>query len=160
MTRAEEAEAKNKKLEQELLSREQEIQSLNHRLSNAEAQLDASEGKLTEAKQVRDEHESSKTTNEGLQRKIQLLEEELDNAEKNLKETVDKCVHTADYTSLPLINRFTRGASIQAPSDGSEGRALRTPGSHPGGGEGPMGEEIRSTANDSTLVPSSHIVHL
>lgn len=36
--------------------------------------------------------EQSKTTSEGLARKVQLLEEELDAAEKNLKETVDKCV--------------------------------------------------------------------
>ena len=33
---------------------------------------------------------SSRTTNENLLRKIQLLEEELDAAEKNVKETVEK----------------------------------------------------------------------
>ena len=99
VARAEEAEAKNKKLEQELLTKEQEIQSLTHRLTNAENQLDAAEGKLTDAKHVRAEHDQSKTTNEGLQRKIQLLEEELDSAEKNLKETVERCAHTIHHNT-------------------------------------------------------------
>ena len=104
VARAEEAEAKNKKLEQEILTKDQEIQSLTHRLTNAEGKLDEADGKLNDAKHVREEHETSKTTNEGLQRKIQLLEEELDNAEKNLKETVERCVCTSDHTTPP-INR-------------------------------------------------------
>lgn len=106
VARAEEAEAKNKKLEQEILNKDQDIQSLNHRLSTAEAKLDEADGKLSDAKHVRDEHETSKTTNEGLQRKIQLLEEELDNAEKNLKETVERYVYTAGRATAPLANRF------------------------------------------------------
>jgi Tropomyosin like len=47
---------------------------------------------LVEAKASLSEAESGKTTNEGLVRKVQLLEEELDAAEKNLKETVEKYV--------------------------------------------------------------------
>jgi tropomyosin len=90
VVRAEEAEAKIKKLEQELLTKDQDIQSLNHRLTNAEGQLDAAEDKLKDAKNVRDEHDASKSTNDGLQRKIQLLEEELDRAEKTQKETTER----------------------------------------------------------------------
>lgn len=41
---------------------------------------------------LKEEGEHSKTTNEGLIRKIQLLEEELDSAEQNVEETVEKCV--------------------------------------------------------------------
>ena len=104
--RAEAAEAKNKKLEQEILSKEQDIQSLNHRLTTAEGELDKAEGELKEAKSARAEHESSKEANDSSQRKIQLLEEELDNAEKNLKETVERCVSAADYTTPPAVNRF------------------------------------------------------
>ena len=103
--RAEAAEAKNKKLEQELLNKEQDIQSLNHRLTTAEAELDKAEGELKEAKSARAEHESSKEANDSSQRKIQLLEEVLDNAEKNLKETVERCVSTADHTTPP-VDRF------------------------------------------------------
>ena len=115
IARAEEAEAKNKKLEQEILTKDQDIQSLNHRLTIAETKLDEADGKLTDAKHVRDEHETSKTTNEGLQRKIQLLEEELDSAEKNLKETVERYVCIADRAASLSINRFSCGGSIQAP---------------------------------------------
>ncbi|PFH51943.1 hypothetical protein AMATHDRAFT_74632 [Amanita thiersii Skay4041] len=90
VTRAEEAEAKNKKYEQHLLEKEQEITSLQHRLGVLEGDLEKAENKLAESKAAADENQSSKMTNEGLTRKIQLLEEELDNAEKNAKETLEK----------------------------------------------------------------------
>jgi len=88
--RAEAAEGKVKTLEQVLLAREQDITSLQHRLSVAEVDLDKSEAKLVDAKRLGEEGESSRSTTEALQRKIQLLEEELDNAEKNVKGTVEK----------------------------------------------------------------------
>jgi len=88
--RAKGLEVKVKQLEQTLLEKEQENTSLNHRLQIAEGELDKREAQLKDAKNVGQEHETSKTTNEALSRKIQLLEEELDNAEKNLKETVER----------------------------------------------------------------------
>lgn len=90
VTRAEEAEAKNKKYEQAILEKDQEITSLQHKLSILDAELEKAEAKLAESKVAQEEGEHSKTTNEGLIRKIQLLEEELDAAEKNVKETVEK----------------------------------------------------------------------
>jgi len=90
VARAEVAEQKNKKLEQSLLEKDQDITSLQHKLGILEADLDKAEGKLSEAKLAHDENETSKSANEGLTRKIQLLEEELDNAEKNLKDTVER----------------------------------------------------------------------
>jgi tropomyosin, fungi type len=75
-----------------LLQKEQEISSLNHRLSVTDASLEKAEAKLTETKLAATEGEQSKTTNEGLLRKIQMLEEELDATEKNVKETVEKYV--------------------------------------------------------------------
>jgi tropomyosin len=90
VARAEEAEAKNKKFEQLLLEKDQELTSSNHRLSVTEAELEKAEAKLAEAKNAQNENESSKTASEGLVRKIQLLEEELDSAEKNLKDTVER----------------------------------------------------------------------
>ena len=92
--RAEAAEAKNKKLEQLLLEKEQEISSLQHRLQVTEGDLEKAETKLNDLKASQAEGESSKSANEGLQRKIQLLEEELDTADKNLKEAVEKYVST------------------------------------------------------------------
>jgi tropomyosin, fungi type len=45
---------------------------------------------LSETKAALTEAEGSKAANESLTRKIQLLEEELDAAEKNVKDTVEK----------------------------------------------------------------------
>ncbi|KAG5642625.1 hypothetical protein DXG03_002463 [Asterophora parasitica] len=90
ITRAEEAESKNKKLEQLILERDQEITSLSHKLALAEGELEKAEASVADSKQFREEGEQSKQTNEALLRKVQLLEEELDAAEKNVKETVDK----------------------------------------------------------------------
>jgi tropomyosin len=92
ITRAEEAEAKNKKLEQTLLEKDHEITSLQVKLEHLDTDLQKAEAMITESKADREAGETSKMTNEGLVRKIQLLEEELDAAEKNVKETVEKCV--------------------------------------------------------------------
>jgi len=88
--RAEQAEAKNKLLDQVLLEKDQEITSLNHRLGVLETDLEKAEAKVADYKTAREEGETSKQTNENLLRKIQLLEDELDAAEKNVKETVEK----------------------------------------------------------------------
>jgi tropomyosin len=92
-TRAEEAEAKYKKLEHEILVKDQEITSLQHKLSIAESEVEKLEVNLKEHKSAKEEVGQTKDTNEGLSRKIALLEEELDNAEKNLRETTDKYVY-------------------------------------------------------------------
>lgn len=54
--------------------------------------LEKAESKLSAAKAAQEEGDQSKTVNEGLQRKIQLLEEELDAADKNLKDAMEKYV--------------------------------------------------------------------
>jgi tropomyosin len=90
LDRAETAEAKFKKLEMEGMLKDQELASLQHKVSNLEADLEAAEKKISDAKVQKEEEESNKSTNENLNRKIALLESELDNAEKNLRETTDK----------------------------------------------------------------------
>ncbi len=90
--RADATEAKNKKYEQDLLQKDQEITSLNHRIGVLDAELEKTETRLAETKVAAADGEHSKSTNDGLIRKIQLLEEELDAAEKNVKETVEKWV--------------------------------------------------------------------
>ena len=89
-TRAEESEVKVKKLEHENLVKDQDITSLQHKLSLAEADLEKAETSLKEHKNAKEEFGQTKDTNESLSRKIALLEEELDNADKNLRETTDK----------------------------------------------------------------------
>ncbi|KGB76001.2 actin lateral binding protein [Cryptococcus deuterogattii R265] len=88
--RAEAAESENKKLNQTLLERDQELASVQHKLQLAEEELEASESKVKELKAASDEGETHRTTGENLARKVQLLEEELDKAEKDLKETTEK----------------------------------------------------------------------
>ena len=66
--------------------------SLQHKLSVMDADLEKAEARLAEAKAAQQEGDQSKTISEGLQRKIQLLEEELDAADKNLKDAMEKCV--------------------------------------------------------------------
>ena len=85
-------EAKNKKYEQMLLEKDQEITSLTHKVSVLEGDLEKAETSLADLKGASVEGESSKATSENLQRKVQLLEEELDAAEKNVKDTVEKYV--------------------------------------------------------------------
>lgn len=102
--RAEEAEAKNKKYEQALLEKDQEITSLQHRLSSLDAEQEQTEAKLTELKKGLVDGESSKTSAEGLVRKVQLLEEELDAAEKNVKETAEKYVFHLSCACVGLDN--------------------------------------------------------
>ncbi|KAE8244252.1 hypothetical protein A4X13_0g6728 [Tilletia indica] len=88
--RAEVAEGKVKHLEQENLTKDQEIASLQHKLSMLESDLERAEGKLTDAKRGAEAEESSRSTHDNLQRKIALLESELDTAEKNLRDATEK----------------------------------------------------------------------
>lgn len=92
--RADAAEAKVKKLELELMHKDQEIQSLQHKLGVLEGDLEKSEGRLAAAKLESADSTSTKSTAEGMARKIQLLEDELDTAEKNVKETMEKYVYS------------------------------------------------------------------
>ncbi|KAL9713624.1 tropomyosin-2 [Leucoagaricus gongylophorus] len=101
IARAEDAEARNKKLEQELLEREQENTSLNHRLTRSDAEIDELETQIKDLKQKLTISSDATSTNEGLARKVQLLEEELDACEKNLRETTEKCVDWHLYSFLP-----------------------------------------------------------
>lgn len=68
-----------------------------------DADLEKAETKLADAKAAQQEGDQSKTISEGLQRKIQLLEEELDAADKNLKDAMEKCV-----VAVPPCARGTR----------------------------------------------------
>ncbi len=91
-----------KKLEQELLAKEQDNASLTHKLSIAEADLDKAEAKLSEAKHASEEGEQNKSANQELLRKVALLEDELDAAEKNLKDCNEKYVFPTDGSDASL----------------------------------------------------------
>lgn len=86
-----------KTLEQENLSKEQEITSLQHKLSVAEADLEKLEKSHGDMKAAADESAQHGTANEGLQRRLQLLEEEAENNDKTLRDTNEKYV-CSSYT--------------------------------------------------------------
>ena len=107
VTRAEDAEGKNKKYEQDILAKDQEITSLTHKVSVLEADIEKMESKLRESKESAQDAEANKTTNDALTRKVTLLEEELDTAEKNLKEVTEKCVLIVLLVAI-VSNRASR----------------------------------------------------
>ena len=79
-----------KKAREEIIVKEQDIISLNNKISLLEAEVERGEKKINDLKSAKEEEESTSNTTEALQRKISLLENELDNTEKNLKETTEK----------------------------------------------------------------------
>ncbi|GES63052.1 tropomyosin [Aspergillus terreus] len=95
--KVEELKAKVKTLEQENLSKEQEITSLNHRNQLLEGEVEKLETALKEAKDAANQSAQHDTQNEALQRRLQVLEEEAEEADRNLREVNEK------YTSLPRL---------------------------------------------------------
>lgn len=88
--KVEELQTKVKGLEQENLQKEQEITSLSHKNSLLEAELEKLETAHKDLKSAADESAQHGTQNETLQRRLQLLEEEAEENDKNLRETNEK----------------------------------------------------------------------
>jgi len=93
-SQVEEYKIKVKALEQENLQKEQEITSLTHKNGLLEAEVEKLEAQIKDAKVIADEGHQHGTQNEALQRRLQLLEEEAEEADKNLRETNDKLRQT------------------------------------------------------------------
>jgi tropomyosin len=91
---AEERGTKIKALEQENLTKEQDIVSLTHQKSLLEAENERLEKALAEAKAAADTGASNSAELDASHRKVQLLEEEAEVADKNLRETNEKYVHS------------------------------------------------------------------
>ena len=79
-----------KTLKQENLAKEQEITSLSHKNQLLESEVEKLEGALKTAKGDLDEHRNISTQSDSLQRRLQLLEEEAEEADKSLRETNEK----------------------------------------------------------------------
>lgn len=95
-----ELKAKVKTLEQENLSKEQEITSLNHRNQLLEEEVEKAETALKEAKDAASQSLQHDTQNEALQRRVQLLEEEAEENDKTLRETNEKYYHPSPLLQL------------------------------------------------------------
>lgn len=89
-SKVEELQAKVKTLEEENLSKEQEITSLTHKNNVLEGEVEKLETAIKDFKKAADEGQQHGTQNETLQRRLQLLEEEAENADKTLRESNEK----------------------------------------------------------------------
>lgn len=113
----EELQAKVKTLEQENLAKEQEIKSLSHNNQRLEGEVEKLEGGIKEHKSIADQSSEHSNQNEALQRRLQLLEEEAEEADKNMRETNEKYVSVA-MASLPCLvtveaNIFSTADSVK-----------------------------------------------
>ena len=92
VAQVEELSGKVKALEQENLTKDQEIRSLSHKNQLLEEEVDKLETSLSEAKAASAEGSAHSKTNENLTRKLQILEDEAEEAQKKLKITNDSYV--------------------------------------------------------------------
>lgn len=104
--KVEELQAKVKVLEQENLTKEQEITSLQHKNNLLEGEVEKLETASKDFKKAADEGQEHGTQNETLQRRLQLLEEEAEEADKTLREANEKYV-SALSGSHPLITAIS-----------------------------------------------------
>ena len=94
----EELNAKVKTLEQGNLAKDQEITSLSHRNQLLEQEVEKLEHSIKDHKMAADESAMHGKTNETLQRRMQLLEDEAEEADKNLRETHEKYVSVTKFS--------------------------------------------------------------
>ena len=102
----EELQAKVKTLEQENYAKEQEIRSLSHNNQRLEAEVEKLETGINEHKKTADQSSDQSNQNENLQRRLQLLEEEADQADKNMRETNEKYVIPSTRQQQPHCIRL------------------------------------------------------
>ena len=86
----EELQGKVKVLEQENLAKEQEITSLSHKNQLFETEVEKLENKNKDLQKALEEASGAGTHNESLQRRLQLLEEEAEESDRNIRETNEK----------------------------------------------------------------------
>lgn len=110
----EELKTKNKSLESENLAKEQEITSLSHRNQILEQTMEKLETQVKELKDKVGEGDQHSTQNENLARRVQVLEDELEAADRSLRETNEKYV-----LILTLVLTPVRYATFRIPPPAS-----------------------------------------
>lgn len=88
--RADEYEAKYKELEQVQMKQEHDIISLSNQNKHLEEDLELAQEKIKQLKSLEDGEDDLKKENDAAQRKITLLEQELENSELTIRETTKK----------------------------------------------------------------------
>lgn len=112
--------AKVKTLEQDILSKDQQITSLTHRNGVLEGNVESLDQKVKDHKQTADDLGVHGTQNEALQRKLQLLEEEAETADRHLREANEKYERGLHQ----VLNRQTDQCVLQIASNRRKGRPL------------------------------------
>lgn len=111
-SKVEELQSKVKVLEQDNLNKEQEITSLQHRNGVLESEVDKLENSISDFKKAAEEGSQHGTKNETLQRRLQLLEEEAEDADKTLRDANEKYVQSWEidisFTCPPQIDLMPR----------------------------------------------------
>lgn len=125
LERAEQAEAKNKHFEQELLTKEQEIRSLTTRLNLLEDSNEKAEVQIRDMKSEASHNAQASQTVDGLNKKVQMLEEELDAAEKNVKETVEKYAGSSPVGNFPNARDVLRLRQVDVKAEHFERQIAR-----------------------------------
>ena len=128
-----------KDLKQENLEKEQEIKSLRHQNTVLESEVEKLEGGLKDAKGIADQSTHHAGQNESLQRRLQLLEDEAEEADKNIRESNEK--YEELYSALGECQ--LTGRLLQAPPARHQGWALRAQGAGAAERGGHLGEEVR-----------------
>lgn len=114
----EEMKARIKTLEQENLAKEQEITSLGHKNSVLESEVEKLETGIKEAKAAAEEGSHAGSQNESLNRRLQVLEDEAEQADRTLRETNEKYVFSPpEYTPAHWL--FSGDAPLQTVSSES-----------------------------------------
>ncbi len=113
-TKVEELTTKIKVLEQETLSKEQEITSLQHKNGLLESEVEKLEALVKDLKVTADSDRDKVNASDAASRKLQLLEEEAEVADKTLRETNEKYVTRPVPEFLRCIEKYpisTKGDS-------------------------------------------------
>lgn len=129
----EEMKTRIKVLEQENLAKEQEITSLGHKNSVLEAEVEKLETGIKEAKAAAEEGSHAGSQNENLSRKLQVLEDEAEQADRTLRETNEKYVlppysptYSLFYGSTPSLSGASEnGKAMQGTSPSGNASFLR-----------------------------------
>ncbi len=150
-TKCEELQSKVKTLQQENLAKEQEIKSLSHNNQRLEGVVEKLEEDVQKHKDLVKEHSEHSNQNESLQRRLQLLEEEAEEADKNMRETNEKyvalCFASATSVSPGMRLRLT-DSLLQATSNRCQSWPLRAKSAGSGSGSRSMGREIRGDVQE------------
>ncbi|OLY79722.1 Tropomyosin-2 [Smittium mucronatum] len=114
--RADAAELALKQLNEQQNEREQEIISLQNRISLLEDELDRKEAKISEAKKMAEDVENSRDASDVLTRRINIVEEKLEAAESELQESKEK-LRNMDIKTESLERTIVQLENERAESD-------------------------------------------